>query len=538
MVPGRASQLPSCNSAEAASPACGAPLSRRAVVAGGVLAGLTASLVGPAEADPPAPASFNRAWLVAHAEALARGTYQAPKGDLPDRLQNIDYDTYRTLRFRRDHALWADQKLGFTAQFFHLGFLYHDPVSIYEVVDGKATLVPYSPDMFDVDGEVLKGIDDPGLGFAGFRLHAPINRPDYYDEVAAFLGASYFRCLGRGQRYGKSARGIAIDTAEPRGEEFPRFSSFWLERPMQTNAHTIIVHALLEGPSITGAYTFTIKVGASTIVDVDAEIFSRNGIGVLGLAPLTSMFYFGENDRGNIDDFRPEVHDSDGLQLWTGAGEWIWRPVTNPSKLRISMMYDNNPRGFGLIQRDRDFADYQDLEARYDLRPSVWVEPKGNWGPGAIKLIEIPTGDETNDNIVVFWAPKDSLGPHSRMSFGYRLHWCDTPPVGPDTAEVVATRAGRAGYAGQKVDRKSRKFVVEFSGGILGNLNAADAVEAVVSVAKGSAKPAVVEPMPQGGSWRAVFDVTAEGADPVELRCFLRIGDTALTETWSYQWTA
>lgn len=538
MVPGRASQHPSCGSAEAVPAVCGPLLNRRAVVAGGVAAGLAASLPVPAEADPPAPASFNRAWLVAHAEALARGAYQAPKGDLPDRLQNIDYDTYRTLRFRRDHALWADQKLGFTAQFFHLGFLYRDPVTIYEVVDGMATPVPYSPDMFDVNGEVLQGLDDPGLGFAGFRLHAPINRPDYYDEVAAFLGASYFRCLGRGQRYGKSARGVAIDTAEPRGEEFPRFSSFWLERPGQTNAHTVIVHALLEGPSITGAYTFTIKVGTSTIVDVDAEIFSRGGIGVLGLAPLTSMFYFGENDRGNIDDFRPEVHDSDGLQLWTGAGEWIWRPVTNPSKLRISMMYDNNPRGFGLIQRDRAFADYQDLEARYDLRPSVWVEPKGNWGQGAIKLIEIPTGDETNDNIVVFWAPRDSIGPHSRMSLGYRLYWCDTPPVGPDTAEVVATRAGRAGYAGEKVDRKSRKFVVEFCGGILGNLNAADAVEAVVSVSKGSAKPAVVEPMPQGGSWRAVFDVTADGTDPVELRCFLRIGDTALTETWSYQWTA
>lgn len=510
---------------------------RRTFLTGSLATGLGLAL--PVQAQP-APASglrFDRAWLKAHAAALAQKSYAPPRRALPAALRDIDYDAYRNLRFRPDAALWAKEQRGFTVQFFHLGFLYREPVAIYEVVDGLARPVSYSPQYFDFSQSTFKGIEDAGLGFAGFRLHAPLNRPDYQDEVAAFLGASYFRCLGRNQRYGKSARGLAINTASPKGEEFPRFSAFWLERP-PVAARGMALHALLEGPSATGAFSFALAPGASTVVDVEAEIYPRAGIDKVGLAPLTSMYFFGENNRADVDDFRPEVHDSDGLALWTGAGEWIWRPLVNPSRLRVSSFYDRTPRGFGLMQRDRAFQSYEDLEARYDLRPSVWVEPKGDWGAGAVELVEIPTDDETNDNIVAAWVPSEPVKAGAPLSFAYRLYWCTTPPIQSTAAIAVATRAGDAGVPGQPRIERGRKFAVEFQGGLLGNMREGDAIEAMVSASGGKVGTAIVEKLPRPASWRTVFDVVADGTEPVELRCFLKFGETALTETWSYQWTA
>jgi glucans biosynthesis protein len=490
---------------------------------------------GPA-AGAGAATSFDRKKLIGMAEDLAKKPYKAPAGKLPPSLKAIDYDTYRTLRFRPDKSLWAGQKLGFTAQFFHLGFLFKDKVTINEVVDGQSRQIAYSPEQFNFGGPAPKGLDDPDLGYAGFRIHAPMNRPDYYDEVGAFLGASYFRLLGRGLRYGKSARGLAIDTAAPTGEEFPRFSAFWLERP-KPGAKNIVIHALLDSPATSGAYTFNIWPGADTIADVDAVIFPRHQIGVLGIAPLTSMFFFGENDRARVDDFRPEVHDSDGLQIWTGAGEWIWRPLTNPQRLRVAAFGDRSPKGFGLIQRDRAFSSYEDLETRYDLRPTVWVEPRGDWGPGTVRLVEIPTNDETNDNIVAFWCPEKKVTGGSKLAFSYRLHWCSDMPFRPDAAQVVATRAGESGVPGRANNTKGRKFAIEFQGGALGSLSPSDPIEAVVSVQHGKAQPAIVEQMPRPATWRTIFDVVADGPEPVELRCYLKFGETALTETWSYLWT-
>ena len=488
---------------------------------------------GPAAGSGPAT-PFDRAKLVAQAEQLARQPYKGPSGKLPASLGAIDYDTYRTLRYRPDMALWAGQKLGFTAQFFHLGFLFKNKVEIFEVVDGQARAIAYSPDLFNFGGPAPAGLNNPNLGFAGFRIHAPMNRPDYYDEVGAFLGASYFRLLGRGERYGKSARGLAIDTAAPSGEEFPRFTTFWLVKP-KAGADAIVIHALLDSPATTGAYTFTINPGADTTADVDVELFPRHQIGVLGVAPLTSMFFFGENEREHGDDFRPEVHDSDGLAIWTGSGEWIWRPLVNPERLRVSAFYDNTPKGFGLVQRDRNFSSYEDLETRYDLRPSCWVEPKGDWGAGSVRLVEIPTHDETNDNIVAFWCPDRTVKGGERIPISYRLHWCNQPPFHPDAAQVVSTRTGTGGVPGQ--NDRGRKFVVEFQGGILANLQPTDALQAIVTVQHGKALPPVVEQMPRPASWRAVFDAQADGNEPVELRCYLKLGDTALSETWSYQWT-
>ncbi len=479
---------------------------------------------------------FDQSWLRGQAEALAKRPYVEPKKNLPPALDKLDYDGFRKLRFNPAQALWKPDNIGFTAQFFHLGFLYSTPVYVYQVTDGVAEPVAYSPQMFDFGQAPPAGLDMPALGFAGFRLHAAINRPDYLDEIAAFLGASYFRCVARNQRYGQSARGIAVNTATPKGEEFPRFTSFWIEKPAR-GAGSIIVHALLDGPSVTGAYTFRIIPGRSTVVDVDVVIYPRKQMDKVGLAPLTSMHYFGKNDRVVADDFRPEVHDSDGLAIWSGAGEWIWRPIVNPPRLRISSFADRSPRGFGLLQRERHFSAYEDAESRFDLRPSLWVEPKGDWGEGAVELIEIPTPDETNDNIVAFWVPKIATKPGAPLTFSYRLHWCMEPPYGPDAGRVVSTRTGQPGIPGAPRPQHGRKFVVTFQGALLANLKADDAVEAVVSISSGTLGPIVAEAMPEPGRWRAVFDVISSGEGPVELRCFLRFGQSALTETWSYQWT-
>ncbi|HET8726322.1 MAG TPA: glucan biosynthesis protein, partial [Alphaproteobacteria bacterium] len=256
------------------------------------------------------------------------------------------------------------------------------------------------------------------------------------------------------------------------------------------------------------------------------------------IAPLTSMFLFGENDRGEIDDFRPQVHDSEGLSMWTGAGEWIWRPLVNPTRLRVSSFSDENPRGFGLLQRDRNFENYQDLEARYDRRPSLWVEPQEQWGRGVIQLIEIPTQSEINDNIVAFWVPEQPVEAGSEWRLTYRLHWCIDAPQRSPNGEAVSTRTGAGGLPGQNAgDESLRKFVIDFKGGRLGELSADAGVVPEITIVNGEVINPVAQPNPVIKGWRVFFDARPAGGQPVEMRCFLKLNSDALTETWSYQWT-
>ncbi len=482
------------------------------------------------------PAPFDAEVLRARARELAAAPYEPPTNAIPSVLAELSYDQHRDIRFRREAGLWSGQGLDAEAQFFHLGHQLNNPVHIFEVADGVAREVLYAPALFDFGRNEIETDFPSDLGYAGFRLHVPLNRPDYLDEVAAFLGASYFRALGRGQRYGLSARGIAIDTGLPSGEEFPWFRAFWLERP-PAGAEQLVVHALLDGPSLAGAYTFAIVPGATTRIDVRAVLFPRQAIELLGVAPLTSMYLFGASDRRNVDDFRPNVHDSQGLQLWTGRGEWIWRPLVNPEQLRVSIFRDENPKGFGLLQRTREFEAYQDLEAHYELRPSLWVEPRGTWGPGHVRLLEIPTDEEIHDNIVAFWAPEAPVEPGSEWQLDYRLHWCMAPPARPEAAETLDTRVGAGGVPGQERDPESRKFVLDFTGGQLEALPPDAKVEAVVSASAGELTQPVAQKNAVTGGWRAFFDYRPDGGGPVELRAFLKLDEQILTETWSYQWT-
>lgn len=472
-------------------------------------------------------------WLKEEARRLSRMPFQAPSSALPDWIDDLDWDAYQSIRFRKEFSLWAKDGLPFQARFFHLGLFFKHPVEIHEVVDGVAWPIHYSKELFTF-GESLKVPAQVGdVGFAGFRVHV---HPDFERDMFSFLGASYFRAVGDTKQYGLSARGLAVDTGLPRDEEFPEFRKFWLERP-SPNSEYLTIYALLDSPSIAGAYRFQVRPGGMTVMDIEAVLFPRTGIERVGIAPLTSMFQNGENDRRVADDFRPEIHDSDGLSMHTGVGEWIWRPLVNSPVVRVNSFADENPKGFGLLLRDRNFDHYQDDGAMYHLRPSAWVEPIGDWGKGAIQLVEIPSPDETFDNTVVYWNPEEPFGPGQERVFRYRLSWGSAPPAGPLAARVIATRIGAGGIPGQKNRIPSRKFVIDFEGGRLPRLAETASVEAVITVSRGEVKEPAARPVRGTPYWRCNFDLISEGREPVDLRCYLKDEDGALTETWLYQWT-
>lgn len=471
--------------------------------------------------------SFSPSYVRELARALAAKAFAPADEKLPDALKNLNYDQYRSIRFAPGKALWRDEKLPFEVQFFHRGFFYKNRVEIFQVANKSVMPVPYRRDDFSF-GEGLGQWPDVDIGFAGFRVHAPINRPDYYDEVCVFLGASYFRAVAKGQTYGLSARGLAIDTGESKGEEFPVFKAFWLEKPAP-NASSLVVHALLDSKSAAASYRFTIRPGQTTVFDVEMALYPRVDVEHAGLAPMTSMFFFGPNDRKDFDDFRPAVHDSDGLAIFNGRGEQLWRPLNNPHDLQVSTFADRNPSGFGLMQRERNFAAYQDLESSFEKRPSLWFEPIGDWGEGAVKLFEIPTKEEVHDNIAALWQPKQPLTAKSEYIFTYRLHW------GPDAPKPEAlARFTRTGIGSRGDDGKL--FVLELMGDQLKGVDP-KTIKGVVTAEKAEISNIVTQPNPITGGWRLSFQCAVKGQTAIELRAFLAQGEAPVSEVWIYRWT-
>jgi periplasmic glucans biosynthesis protein len=465
------------------------------------------------------------------ARSLAAEKFNDPGNTLPQALRELGYAEYQAIRYRPDHALWpADEDILFQVEFFHLGAYYRRPVRV-NVIDGGAVLeVQYGKELFDFGAAGLAADLPEDLGFAGFRLRYPLHRADVHDEIAAFLGGSYFRILGRHQRYGLSARGLAIDTALPSGEEFPYFREFWLEKPV-AGATGLTFYALLDSLSTTGAYRFVLNPGAVTRLDVTATLYPRRDIQRLGIAPLTSMFWYGENTTRPVDDFRPEVHDSDGLAVHNGNHEWLWRPLDNHRRLQISSFVDPGPRGFGLFQRDREFANYQDLTAMFHARPSYWVEPVGEWGRGVVQLVEIPTESEFNDNIIAYWLSATPIVAGQPIDVAYRLSAHLETPDKPPLGRTEATRMGPGAAAG------SRRFVLDFIGGGLEELRSDAPVELVVSATSGEIAFKATQRNPAVGGWRASFDFLPASKGPTDLRCFLRLDGRRITETWLYLWT-
>lgn len=482
-----------------------------------------------------ARAAFSLDTLADRARALAARPYRAPPATANPRLSALSYDDYRDIRFRPEASVWRTDGLPFELQFFHAGRGFAQPVRLYEVVDGEERPLALPPGVFDY-GRAAAAVAGAGAAeVVGLRAHTALNAATYKDELITFLGASYFRAVGAGQQYGLSARGLAVDTTGGQGEEFPAFEAFWLERPAP-GATALTVHALLNGPRVAGAYRFIVRPGAQTEVEVTARLYLRGPVATLGLAPLTSMYLGGENApavlRG-LGDFRPEVHDSDGLQVESADGEWLWRPLLNPPGPFVTSFVLRGVRGFGLMQRDRGFASYEDPEAHYERRPSVWITPQGDWGPGRVELLQFHTPDETNDNVAAYWVPERLPAPGEPLAFAYTMRWQGDAWQRPPGGWVQQTRLGRSHaepLAGEL------QFTLDFAGTALealtdeaaplGDVNAGDNARVLL---------ANVQRHPQTRGWRLTLKIQRlDPSRPLELRAFLRRGNDVLTETWTY----
>ncbi|WP_210179607.1 glucan biosynthesis protein [Bosea sp. PAMC 26642] len=484
--------------------------------------------------------------LKTRARALAAQPYQAPPSPRADVLERIDYDAHGKIKFKPEMALWANGPSPWPVTFFHLGRYFQKPVRMHVVDGGQAREIVYDESYFEMPADSPAKELPAGAGFAGFRFQEsrtghPGRKGEKLDwkknDWVAFLGASYFRAIGELYQYGLSARGLAIDPAVAgKPEEFPDFTHIWLETP-QAASEYVVVYALLSGPSVAGAYRFRMHRAKGVTMEIEKALFLRNDVARLGIAPLTSMYWYSETAKSTAVDWRPEVHDSDGLALWTGAGERAFRPLNNPVRTTASAFMDENPRGFGLLQRDREVGHYLD-GVFYERRPSLWVETQGSWGKGAVQLIEIPTDDEIHDNIVAMWVPDGPARAGASYAYRYTLHWLADEPFVPALGRVVATRLGNGGQPGTVRPRGVRKFMVEFLGPALEKIPFGVKPEVVLSASRGSFSYVFAEAVPDDvpGHWRAQFDLTVEGNDPVEMRCFMRGGDAVLTETWLYQY--
>ncbi|WP_245977845.1 glucan biosynthesis protein G [Kushneria sinocarnis] len=475
------------------------------------------------------------------ARSLADQGYNAPQSNLPDSLSNLEYQKYSQIQFKPQYSLWRGDNLPFDLSFFHEGMHYNLPVTVNQVVGDDVSKLQYEPQQFDFSDS---GIDPSSLpddlGYAGFRVNYAL-QSENKQEVMAFLGASYFRVVGANQRYGVSARGLAIDTALSSGEEFPRFKNFWVVKPDKGDKY-LTIYALLDSPSATGAYRFVLRPGQDSIVDVKSKLFLRRQVTKLGIAPLTSMYLFGPSQPSDDLNFRPAIHDSNGLLVNAAQGDWLWHTLMNPKKLMVSTYPADNPRGFGLMQRNHEFGAYQDLQDRYDLRLSAWIEPQGSWGKGQVELVEIPTPNETNDNIVSYWRPTGDLPTDQGLEFDYRINWTKNEARyhTSDLGWVAQARRSqgevRQGNLVRKTD-DSTMFVLDFVGPEMKSLDSDDGVKADISLGdNGNLVRSSVEPNPAMGGYRLRLSVKAkDGAKPVDIKALLRNGqDQPLTETWSY----
>jgi glucans biosynthesis protein len=502
----------------------------------------TTSLTGYGLAQEAETGPFDFDSFTERMQALAQTAYEPALPPLPEVYAGLNYDGYRMVQFDVRRAKWAEDGLGYQVQAFPRGWLYKEPVAVSEIVDGDAHAIGFATDDFRVfdEGIRAKAEAEPFPGVAGFRINYPLNKPENADELVSFLGASYFRALGRDNIYGVSARGLLINSWRDGPEEFPRFSEFYLEKPASAD-QPLTIYAALESQSATGAYRFVITPAGpdrqETVMEVTARLFFRADVAELGVAPLTSMFLFAETNRSSFDDYRPQVHDSNGLILVKESGETMWRALSNAPTLGNTYLWDSNPKAFGLYQRDRNFETYQDAGAHYERRPSLRVEPVDGFGQGTVRLIEIPSKLEADDNIVAFWIPAETVKAGEAREFHYRLIWGDLLPQSDSPLAYVAeTRAGQGGISGVENAASLRKFVVDFKGGELEAMEPDAALEVKAEASAGKITSTTLSKVAANDVWRLVLDVETDGAPLIELKASVAADGRPITETWLYQW--
>ncbi|MGD1883775.1 MAG: glucan biosynthesis protein [Paracoccaceae bacterium] len=475
-------------------------------------------------------APFDRGDIHLMAQELAMQPYS--EGELiPAAWRDLNYDQYRALQFNVKNALWRGSETPVELDVFPPGLYFPRPVTIYAVDAAKQRRLLFDKAVFRVYEQFPENMPiDPSLGYSGLRLRSELKTEGKFEEFAVFQGASYFRAIGTGQNYGLSARGLALKTADPAGEEFPEFTTFWVERPTP-GAGNVVVHALLDSPSCAGAYHFNIRHGSTLTMDVEAEIFARTDLAHVGIAPLTSMFLFDDMDRHRFDDFRRAVHDSDGLLMHNGSGEVIWRPLANPASLQISAFSDNNPRGFGLMQRSREYGDFKDLEAYYHNRPGLWVTPGEGWGRGHVALVEIPADLEIYDNIVAYWRSSKTIAAGASHKMTYRLDWGPSPAsIAAPPLKILNTAAGARPEGG-------RVYVIDFEGDARVPEDL-DQIEPIIRITAGEAGKGILQRNPETNGPRLAFTHYPGDATLAEFRVQLRHDGAPLSEVWLYRWTA
>lgn len=468
------------------------------------------------------------------AQGLAKKPYEPAVVDLDPFYLGLKYDDHRQIRFREERALYGDGEQTFRMEFFHLGWMFKKPVVFSELTADGANPVPFNAEWFQYGEVVPPAGSKPPEGYAGFRVLAPDSLAQRRFEFLVFMGASYFRAVTTELGYGISARGVAVNTIGGEPEEFPDFTHFWLKPPAKGDDYFTCM-ALLNGPSVTGAFEFSAMPGKTTTMFVKATLYVRQPVKMLGLAPFSSMFWYGENSHPKPYDFRPEVHDSDGLQIEMVDGPSIWRPLDVGRDMRLSMFSVEKLKGFGLAQRDRDFNHYQDLEANYHRRPSVWVEPIKGFGSGKVVLVELATGEETWDNIVVFWQPDQTpTSPDTPLDVEYRIDWAEERVPG-FFAKVLATRRGFV------MDSADHLYVVDFSNGLIDPAPEPGWMPEIEVKIAGQSDAKIVDARvmknPETGGWRAFFRVSVpENIQLMELSCELKHEEKVFSERWLYQW--
>jgi len=474
-----------------------------------------------------APFSLNA--LLAEAQTLAAAPY-TPGTRVPEEWLNLSYDQYRMIWFNSQRGIWADTDRPLQLDMFPAGLYFPRPVEINIVEDGMARTLGFDIDLFDTTDQFPTMPVDTRMGYSGLRLRAELNTPGIYEEFMVFQGASYFRAIANRQNYGISARGLALCTGDATGEEFPEFTRFWVEAPHPGDT-AFHVHAMMDSPSLTGLYSFVIEPGRPTNVAVRATLFPRVDLDHVGIGALTSMFLFDDTNHIRFDDFRPAVHDSEGLLAWNNAGERLWRPLANPRTLQISHFVDDGPRGFGLMQRTRRVEDYADFEARYENRPSLWITPEGDWGAGSVQLVEIPADLEVYDNIVAYWRPRAVIPAGQPYDFAYRMQWGDGPGGLPDVAAVTNTRIGG------NYDRSATVVAIDFEDH---PALSGDVAELTHHISAGTVdlSTGILERNPGTGGVRLAFSFTPGDQTAIEMRAQLRRAGQLVSEVWLYRWTA
>ncbi|MCW2284963.1 glucans biosynthesis protein [Rhodoblastus acidophilus] len=510
-------------------------LKRRDVLqwAGGAAVSLLGAGSALAEGSPPdaktAIQPFSSTLVLDTARGLAAKPFSAPDADLPGPLSGLSYEAYVAIHAKPEGMIWANDPGGFVLEPLHRGFVFTTPMQINLVEDGLSRRLSYDAGQF-VFGGVNMSAPPTNLDFSGFRA---FHRGDdgALSEIAIFQGASFFRSLAPGQNFGVTARGLSLRAGDPRGEEFPFFRAIWIEKPTRAG-NVLVVHALLDSESVTGAYRFTLHPGDATIIDTECTLFPRVDIDNVGLATMSATSLFTPLERRGADDVRGAAAEVTGLQMATGAGEWVFRPVSNRSKLQISEFVDQNPKGFGFLQRMRSFNAFNDDVQHWERRPSLWIEPIGDWGPGSVELLEIPSDAEPAQNIIAFWRVKKGLAKGQSAEFAYRQFWCWSPPISPPNATVIGSRGGRGGAP------KQRRFQVDFEADFLGDPAKAAEIKANLTANPGKISWVRLFPAPEQKRLRVLFDLDPNGETACELRLTLEAQGAPVSETWLYRWTS